>query len=190
MDRRKAISDLTLIVASSLVSFAGIRTYMLFSKPDMAADQLDSNLLDELAETIIPSTDTPGAKVASVGAFIAIMIRDCTPRITQNRFIEGLNKLSQHTQRLYRKDFSDCTSAEKIEVLRYYEKRDKPLPGIAGKVQRKFMGDPFFVTLKRYTVLGYCTSKAGATEGLAYDYVPGRYTTTPLKPGQRAWATQ
>ncbi|RYY12767.1 MAG: gluconate 2-dehydrogenase subunit 3 family protein [Chitinophagaceae bacterium] len=190
MDRRKAISDLTLIVASSFVSFVGMRAFMLFGKPDKSAGQLDNKLLDELAETIIPRTDTPGAKDASVGAFIAIMIRDCTPRITQNRFIEGLSNLSHHTQRLYRKDFSDCSSAEKIEVLRYYEKRDKPWPGIAGKAQRKLMGDPFFLTLKRYTVLGYCTSKAGATQGLAYDYVPGRYTTTPLKPGQRAWATQ
>ena len=33
--------------------------------------------LDEVAETILPETQTPGAKAAEVGAFMAVMVTDC-----------------------------------------------------------------------------------------------------------------
>src|SRR2546430_17372646 len=36
----------------------------------------DIALLDEVAETILPETKTPGAKAAHVGAFMALMVTD------------------------------------------------------------------------------------------------------------------
>src|SRR5579871_2474468 len=33
-------------------------------------------LLDEIAETILPATKTPGAKAAKTGAFMALMVTD------------------------------------------------------------------------------------------------------------------
>jgi hypothetical protein len=50
---------------------------------------------------------------------------------------------------------------------------------------------PFVKTLKELVVLGYATSKIGATQALAYDHVPGRYRgCVPLTAGQRTWATR
>ena len=34
-------------------------------------------LLNEIAETIIPTTNTPGAKAAKTGQFIATIVSDC-----------------------------------------------------------------------------------------------------------------
>ena len=36
----------------------------------------DVALLDEIAETILPETSTPGAKAAKVGAFMALMVSE------------------------------------------------------------------------------------------------------------------
>ena len=36
----------------------------------------DVALLDEIAETILPETSTPGAKAAKTGAFMALMVTD------------------------------------------------------------------------------------------------------------------
>jgi hypothetical protein len=37
----------------------------------------DIGFLDEVAETIIPKTTTPGAKDAAVGTFMTVMVNDC-----------------------------------------------------------------------------------------------------------------
>ena len=36
----------------------------------------DLAYMDEIAEAIIPTTDTPGAKAAGVGSFMAMMVKD------------------------------------------------------------------------------------------------------------------
>ena len=59
------------------------------------------------------------------------------------------------------------------------------------KVKNKFTGNPFFTTLKTYTVYGYCISEKGASIGMRYIAVPGKYLSCiPLEPNQKAWATK
>jgi hypothetical protein len=58
------------------------------------------------------------------------------------------------------------------------------------KINKKLFGESFFFKLKELTIEGYCLSQPGATIGLAYDYIPGKYEgCTPLKPNQKSWAT-
>ncbi|MGZ2805623.1 gluconate 2-dehydrogenase subunit 3 family protein, partial [Pseudomonas aeruginosa] len=52
----------------------------------------DITLLDEIAETILPKTDTPGAKEAKVGAFMTVIVRDCYKPEEAKVFIAGLKK--------------------------------------------------------------------------------------------------
>ena len=40
----------------------------------------DIAYLDEIADTILPTTSTPGAKAAKTGAFMALMVTDTLPR--------------------------------------------------------------------------------------------------------------
>jgi hypothetical protein len=59
------------------------------------------------------------------------------------------------------------------------------------KVQRKITGRSFMDILRELVVVGYCTSEAGATQGLAFDFIPGSYTgCISLRPGQKSWATK
>jgi len=191
MDRRKALRNILLGTGAAVFSVSGYKWYGITKRaplPDLANYK---GLLPELAETIIPATDTPGAKDANVGEFIYKMVVECTDVKSQNKFLSGLQDLEHYCHSKYDVPFEKCTTEQRETILNHFEKEGKPYPGILGKIQHKFLGDPFFVTLKKYTVAGYCSSEQGATKGLAYDYIPGGFVACmPLKPGQRSWATK
>src|SRR6202166_2316198 len=53
----------------------------------------DIAFLDEIAETILPATNTPGAKAAKTGAFMALMVTDSYSPAEQQIFIEGMREV-------------------------------------------------------------------------------------------------
>jgi hypothetical protein len=190
MNRRQAIFRITLAGAAATTAVSGYKWYEITKAPDLSVLDKQRDLIAALAETIIPATDTPGAKDAGVHDFIIMMIKECTGRKEQNKFINGLQDLQGHCLINYGKLYQECTSKDQESVLSHFEKKGKPFKGIIGKAQNKFLGRSFFTTLKQYTVEGYCTSQPGATKGLAYDLVPGSYQACiPLTKGQKGWAT-
>ena len=48
--------------------------------------------LDEIAETILPATKTPGAKAAKTGAFMALMVTDSYRPAERKIFRDGMRK--------------------------------------------------------------------------------------------------
>ncbi|RZL50323.1 MAG: gluconate 2-dehydrogenase subunit 3 family protein [Pedobacter sp.] len=149
------------------------------------------DLIAELAETIIPATETPGAKDAKVQDFIIKMLIDCTPITEQNIFLEGLNDVEKYCVKNYNKTFIQCSLLQRIEVLTDFEDRDSFSIEIFNRLHKKLIGESFFRILKNLTIEGYCTSELGATKGLAYDYIPGKYEACiPLQPNQKSWATK
>jgi len=191
MNRRKAIRNILLVAGVAVAGGAGYEWFHINRKPVLAELDQYKSLLDELAETIIPRTDTPGAKDARVGEFIYKAVHDCADKRAQNKFLYGLHDLEKCCHSKYGKSFTALSVAERGEILTKLEKESKPRGGIVGKIQHKFIGDSFFTTLKNYTVIGYATSMQGATQGFAYDFIPGAWlAAVPLKPGQRSWATK
>jgi hypothetical protein len=191
MNRRKAIGRIVLIGGGTAAAYSGYKWYDWNKRPDLAWLNQKKALISSLAEAIIPVTDSPGAAEAGVADYIIIMVKDCTPIKAQNKFIDGLKELEDHCASLYNKPFEQCSESEKNKVLQYFEQKDKPFKGIVGKAQNKFLGKTFFTTLREYTVSGYCSSELGATKGLAYLFIPGRYEgCMPLQPGQKTWATK
>jgi len=193
MNRRKAVGSLLLLAGAGFATWSGIRLRHLYSTPPLEKlkNGAYQDLITELAEVIIPATDTPGAKAAGITPFIIRMIEDCTPKKEQNAFIQGLEDLDGYARSRYKRAFILCSEQEKENVAAHFEKRDRPFKGIAGKISHKVLGDSFFIIMKKYTVIGYCTSMQGATRGLAYDYVPGHYAgSVSLRAGQKVWATE
>jgi hypothetical protein len=190
VDRKKAIQRLLAITA---VGVSSVSVYE-WAKPGPAVsiDALPQKkqLLAELAETIIPRTDTPGAKDAKVEEFIIKMIPETDPK-TQRNFLAGLGSLEKYTIDKYDHPFTVCTTAQKIAVMKHYEDKATYSIGILNKISSKFLGTPFFSKLKDLTVEGYCTSQLGATQGMAYDYIPVKFNAlVPLQKNQKAWATK
>lgn len=133
--------------------------------------------LDEVAETILPATDTPGAKAAEVGAFIAIMVTDTYSPDEQSQFRDGMLELEARCQRQSGSGFMQASDANRLALL---EELDR---------ERSEQDDHYFANIKSLTVLGYFTSEIGYTQALRYIETPGRYDPcVEQKPGEPAWA--
>ena len=68
-------------------------------KPVGQFSAADVALLDEVAETILPRTKTPGAKDAGTGPFIALMVTDTYKPRDQQMFRDGLRALDAASQK-------------------------------------------------------------------------------------------
>lgn len=123
-------------------------------------------LATELAERIIPATDTPGAKAAQVNRFIDLMLTDWYPDDAAARFLQGLDTVDPRAQDLHGLPFLECTSDHQTQVVAAFaeaaRRADPPPP-------------PFFSMLKEMTMVGYYNSEIGQNQELEYRMVPGRY---------------
>jgi len=191
MNRRKAIGTILWAGGATAVGFAGYEWYALTKNPDRNYLLARRSLLTDLAETIIPATDTPGARQAGAIDYILRLLNECTDTKTLNRFIEGLQDLEAYTLKEFHHPFTDCNDQEKQTVLAHFDLQSRMEFEDFEKVKNKFTGKPFFSTLKSYTVQGYCISEKGASLGMRYIAVPGQYLSCiPLEPNQKAWATK
>lgn len=189
MKRRQAVSTMALIFGGTMVGSSLFLTSCKSEEKktgltDFSDDEVA--LLDEVAETIIPATDTPGAKAAKVGAFMKIMVTDCYDERNQKVFVEGISLLQAASEKQFGKDFMKLDPAQRKELLIAIDKEMKEYQ--KGKKQE----DPnhYFKMMKDLTLQGYFTSEVGATQALRYVPVPGKYEgCIPYKKGDKAWAT-
>lgn len=183
MDRRDLLK---MIAAATGVAMVGGDLWAADLKSADAGKALftqsDVAFLDEIAETILPKTSTPGAKDAGCGAVMAVMVADCYELKYQTVFFEGLKTIKALSKQQFSKDFMQLTAAQKHELL---SKLDQDAKQAAGKPLPHY-----FTLLKQLTLMVFFTSKVGATEVLRYVAVPGRYDgNMPYKKGDRGWAT-
>jgi hypothetical protein len=148
-------------------------------------------LIAELAETIIPRTNTPGAKDCKVEDYITKMITENSDARAQRSFLIGLNEVEDYANSNYQQSFLKCNPAQRNDLLKHFESKATYSINILNRVRRKLLGSAFFYQLRDLTVEGYATSFIGATQGMVYDYIPGAYQACiPLQKDQLAWATK
>lgn len=136
-------------------------------------------LIADIAETVIPATDTGGAKAAGVPAFIEMMVADWFDPAERAHFLDGMAAFGAGAQATYGKPFAELAQAAKDE---YYGKQ---LAVAAPEGARP--RTPFAALMKRLTVYGYYTSEIGGSVELRLDMVPNEYLPdAPFKPGDRA----
>jgi Gluconate 2-dehydrogenase subunit 3 len=69
--------------------------------------------------------------------------------------------------------------------------KEKEQKDAAKKAAKEFDGTPkhYYTMMKQLTLIGFFTSKTGATETLRHVQVPGKYDgALPYKKGDKAWA--
>ena len=175
MNRREAVQRITLLMGGVLSAelTAGLMGQVTNTGRSVAVNAEQQALLAEVADVIIPTTDTPGAKAAGVEQFIVRVMRDCYVREDQEKFYAGLAKLDADSRAAQGKGFVDLDAAGKSEAVKQTVKNNKA----------------FFNLMKHLTVAGYFTSEIGATKALEYLPIPGRFEgDVPMTPGQKAWA--
>ena len=130
------------------------------SKPLIALKHLDldgnqQQLITELCETIIPATDTPGAKDTYTHLFVLKMIDDCSTSEDQEQFVEGLKKFEKMSKKQFDRPFVECTVSQREEFLAIIANNaNKDVPE---------------------AVQGYTTSKYYLSGVRIYKLVPGKF---------------
>ena len=146
----------------------------------------DIALLDEVAETILPETKTPGAKAAQVGAFMALMVTDTYAERDQAIFRDGMRKLDEASKAMHHAAFLDATPPQRLALLEQLDREQK-----AYMDARHGDDTPahYFRMMKELALLGYFTSEIGYTKAMHYAETPGRFDAcVPYTPGDPAWA--
>lgn len=191
MDRREALQRVAVLLGGTII---GANAFLAGCKPadektGETFTEKDIALLDEIAETIVPTTTTPGAKAAQVGTFMTVMVNDCYESKDQKAFKEGLNAVREASNKKYSKSFLEITPEQRLELLTGLDKEQKDSAQKQKDDPKDDYQKHYFRMMKELTLLGYFTSEIGQTKALRYEPVPGRYEgCVPYKKGDRAWA--
>lgn len=203
MDRRELLKMIGMATGAAFVGNAlAWTTVAEATSPEAAGFSADDlMLLNEVAGTIIPRTDTPGAKDADVGRIMAVLVADCYLPAEQKVFRQGMADIDKRSQSVFGKPFLLLDKKQRqgqlselnSEAYRYNRENrisfwELSRPG--GMPGEEVPLPHYFTLFKQLTLFGFFTSKIGATQVLRYEAVPGRYDGNyPYKKGDRAWAT-
>ncbi|MDB5248501.1 MAG: gluconate 2-dehydrogenase subunit 3 family protein [Segetibacter sp.] len=173
----------------------------------VAFTQENIAFLDEVAETIIPQTDTAGAKAAGVGRFMTVMVNDCYSKDDQEIFHKGMNMLDDECKKMHNVEFMKATPEQRKQLLiavdketNAYVKKQADEENIQKEKEKRgqerntndfksqTMPNHYFQQLKQLAIFGYFTSEKGRTEALRYVPVPGKYQgVIDYKQGEKAF---
>lgn len=187
MNRRDAIARVALIMGGTLV---GAEFLLSGCKPGTATIQnlFDADhvaFLNEVADTILPDTKTPGAKAAKVGDFMAVMVRDCYEPADQDVFLKGVGQIDDAANKKFSKKFMDLEATQRTALLTDLDKEQQAY----SKTKKPKDPNHYFRMMKELTLLGYFTSEIGCKQALRYVETPGRFDgCIPYKKGDKAWA--
>lgn len=145
-------------------------------------------LVSNVAEIIIPKTDTPGAKETGVPGFIDLMLKDVYSKEDQDHFVAGLKEFDEAANKEYGDSFIELSPEDQTAfVKKIHDAAVEAERATTPKPKR-----PFILMTKELTMLGFFTSEPGATQVLQYIAVPGSYKgCIPLSEAGngKTWAT-
>jgi hypothetical protein len=195
MERREAVKYISILLGGAVI---GADAFLTGCKSNTGTAQEwsedDIAYLNEIGETILPRTATPGAKDANVGQFMTVMVNDCYEESDQKAFRDGMKKLNDAAQKQYNNVFMKLSPQQRHDLLvsldkegKEYQKKVNEFNGNEEKKEkeetakgnlkyvRQHMSPHYFSMMKQLTMLGFFTSEPGMTKALRYMPVPGRY---------------
>ncbi len=211
MDRRELLKMIALVTGSAFIGgeflLSGCKSNdaklggLAFTESDIA-------FLDEVGDTILPTTKSPGAKAAQIGKYMEIMVNDCYDEADQKTFHVGIKQLDEASEKMFKTGFMKATPQQRHDLLVSLDKEAKEYQKTKSDFDRaenekekaeiakgnkdykkEKKSSHYFTMMKQLTLHGYFTSKIGATEALRHIAVPTKYEgCVPYKKGDRAWA--
>jgi gluconate 2-dehydrogenase gamma chain len=115
--------------------------------------------MSQMAERIIPATDTPGAIGAGVPQYIDQVV-SANPE-HKRVFHAGLAWIDKESGRRFRKRFVELSEPQQVELL-------TPLSAAVDAGRESGIGEKVFGLVKRLAADGYYTSQVGLVRELGY----------------------
>ena len=212
--RREAILRVTVLLGGvALVGGTALLTGCRQENTDAPFTPDEIAYLDEIADTILPQTSTPGAKAAKTGAFMALIVTDSYSPEERRAFRQGMHSLDKASDKAYGVSFVKATPQQRLTLLNVVDREQydegEARRAAAIKKAEAFLSEKtapvsdvnpapamtakppthYFRMMKELAMLGYFTSEIGCTQAQRYAETPGRYDPCiPYTPGQKAWA--
>lgn len=167
INRRTAIRQLAFLSASAALLPSCLGNH---PKPDLVLNNFTvkdagQRTLDALTATLIPTTDTPGARETGASLFILKMLDDCSSKTDQDNFFKGLRQLDDVSRKRTGASFAEAGAAQREAILTAIG--DRKIPGD----ELNF----FYSTARKLTILSYSSSQYFLTKVHVYELVPGRW---------------
>jgi hypothetical protein len=195
MDRREALRQVALLTGAAIsMPFAAAILQGCESGAGSAVGeglkymtQKQFDVFNEVAERIMPKTDTPGAKDAGVTNFIDRMLGEYYPAEDSKKYTTAIDDFDKTCETANGKSFTAMTDEERDAYLKTVE--NQAYKDAEGGKDTK---DIFWFAAKQGTLMAFFLSEPGATKVLQHVAVPGVYQgCVPLNEAGRGvtWAT-
>jgi hypothetical protein len=117
-------------------------------------------IVDELAEMIIPADEkSGGSRAAMVAQYIEANLAEAFEPAERDSWRQGLAQVNALAQELHGAAFMKCTPAQRLAVLTHMA---------ANEQNPKTPGELFFRGLKSAVIRGYYTSSIGIHDDMGY----------------------
>ncbi|TXK45730.1 gluconate 2-dehydrogenase subunit 3 family protein [Pontibacter qinzhouensis] len=166
MDRRSVIKNLVLFSGAVVLLPSCITEEKKASirLENLAVSEGQERVLAEVAETILPATDTAGAKELGLHLFVLKMLDDCHNKQDQKAFMTGLAQFEEMVKKQYGSAFPDCSLEQRQEAIAALNNKKAPQDVLT-----------FYSIMKNETIKGYLNSELVMTKLRVYELIPGRY---------------
>lgn len=170
MNRRIALKNFALLAGAAVVLPSCLsqteNQEQTTSALPAALTASQQQLVADVCETLIPRTDTPGAKDLGLHLYVLKMLNDCTPAKEQQLFMAGLGQLDAAAQRQQGRSFAASTPPQRAALLQHLDQQPTDFSDeLAG----------FYRIARQLTIDGYTGSKYFMTKEIKYELVPSRY---------------
>lgn len=136
----------------------------------------------EMAEMIIPTTDTPGAKAAAIDEFADIILTEWSSETEKAAWLDGLAAVDAEAQRAHGSTFVAATAPQRMALMTKWD-AELTAARTLRRAWRSDSGAPappdhrqlFFHQFRSFTVSGYYSSHAGYTRERKASIIPGIY---------------
>lgn len=187
MERRELLKLIGVLTGAA---FIGGQSFLTGCQPGGTAGgaisftDSDLSFLNEVGETILPATATPGAKAANVSLTMKTIVTSCYNPDQQSVFATSRQKLDEASHKKFNQSFLQVTPQQREELLKEIDQEARTYQ--QGK--KKEEPNHYFTMLKQLTLLGYFTSEVGCKQAMRYVPVPQRYDgNLPYKKGDKAY---
>ena len=174
LNRRRLLKNVAImtggVLSSSIISgvMSGALAQETIDVENLIFNDQQLKLVAEMADMIIPDTDTPGAIAARVHHYIHAIVGDWYYDEERANFMKGLSAVDAK--------FLNGPAKERAVIMAQMDNEEGE--------------KTFFQEFKELTLVGYFTSQIGAEEELRYEQYPGPYQgCVPFEDVGRTWAT-
>jgi hypothetical protein len=185
MDRRELLRAIAALTGCAFVGAEGLFAAAT-AADSVAYTPAQIALLDEIAETILPRTDTPGAKDAQVGAYIARYSAACYTPANLAVLRAGLSDIDTRSRAVHGVEFVRSAGEQRRKLLIDIDAEAKRHAQALG--ENSDQAPHWFTLCKQLTLLGFFTSEAGTTRVTHYRPIPGPYKGVVPYKGEPFWA--